>query len=89
MKIITTRYKYNFIFNIFFFITFYTSLFITAYFLNDRQEKNKKLSWFIGFVCNILLIASVYVYMKIFKDYQKFNIFDIIFIYLKYLEKNG
>lgn len=28
-------------------------------------------------------------YMKIFKDYQKFNIFDIIFIYLKYLEKNG
>ncbi len=27
--------------------------------------------------------------MKIFKDYQKFNIFDIIFIYLKYLEKNG
>ncbi len=25
--------------------------------------------------------------MKIFKDYQKFNIFDIIFIYLKYLEK--
>ncbi len=26
-------------------------------------------------------------YMKIFKDYQKFNIFDIIFIYLKYLEK--
>ena len=47
----------------------------------------QKLSWFIGFVCNVpILISSVYV---IFKDYQKFNIFDIIFIYLKYLEKNG
>ncbi len=29
---------------------------------HSTGEKCKKLSWFIGFVCNILLIASVYVY---------------------------
>ncbi|HIC7273203.1 TPA: hypothetical protein ACW5Q9_001351, partial [Campylobacter jejuni] len=43
-------------------------------------EKHKKLSWFIGFVCNIIiLIASVYVVYENLKDYQKFTPYGLDF----------